>query len=127
MYRHYNENPRGNFHAGDCVIRAISIVTGDTWEKIYAELCAEGYSAGDWGNSNGVWDAYLRRNGFTRYICPNDCPYCYSLADFAQEHPTSSYLVATGNHLVALVDGDWWDSWDSAGVTPIYYYTKEAI
>lgn len=72
MFVQYNENPRENFRAGDCVVRAISVVTGDSWEKIYVELCAEGYFMGDWGNNNAVWDAYLRRRGFKRYICPND-------------------------------------------------------
>ena len=33
MYIRYNKNPRDNYYAGDCVIRAISIVTGDTWER----------------------------------------------------------------------------------------------
>lgn len=63
MFVQYNENPRENFRAGDCVVRAISVVTGDSWEKIYVELCAEGYFMGDWGNNNAVWDAYLRRRG----------------------------------------------------------------
>jgi hypothetical protein len=58
MFIQYNENPRDNFRAGDCVVRAISVVTGDPWEKIYVELCAEGYFMGDWGNNNAVWDAY---------------------------------------------------------------------
>lgn len=39
MFVWYNENPRGNYFAGDCVIRAISIVTGDSWDDIYDELC----------------------------------------------------------------------------------------
>lgn len=49
MYIRYNKNPRDNYYAGDCVIRAISIVTGDTWEQIYTALCAEGFYIGDWG------------------------------------------------------------------------------
>lgn len=125
MFIQYNENPRDNFRAGDCVVRAISVVTGDPWEKIYVELCAEGYFMGDWGNNNAVWDAYLRRRGFKRYICPNDCPYCYSVTDFANEHPEGSYILATGSHAVACVSGNWIDSWDSGSVVPIYYYTKE--
>lgn len=124
MYVNYNKNPRGNYRAGDCVIRAISVATGDTWEKIYADLCAEGFSAGEWGNANPVWDAYLRRRGFKRYICPNECSYCYSIADFAAEHPTGVYIVATGNHAVAVVNGDYIDSWDSGGQIPIYYYRE---
>lgn len=124
MYVNFNGNPRNNYYAGDCVVRAISIVTGEDWDKIYTELCAEGFYLGDWGNSNAVWDSYLRSRGFVRYVCPNDCPFCYSLADFANDHPTGTYVVATGTHAVAVVDGDYYDSWDSGHVIPIYYYEK---
>lgn len=127
MYIYYNENPRGNYHAEDCVIRAISIVTGLSWEEIYVALCVEGFYVGDWGNNNAAWDWYLRSLGFKRYICPNECPYCYSIADFANDHKNGKYLAATGNHLVAIVSGDYLDAWDSGTERPIYYYTKEEI
>ena len=123
MYIYFNENPRHNYRAEDCVVRAISIVTGKSWNQVYAELCAEGFVIGDWGNSNRAWDTYLRENGFTRYICPNDCPYCYSISDFADEHKEGKYIVATGSHAVAVVDGNYIDSWDSGDQMPIYYYT----
>ena len=125
MYIHFNNNPRGNTQAGDCVIRAISRATGDTWEKIYIALSVEGYHVGEWANHNGVWDGYLRRNGFTRHICPNNCPACYSIKNFAEEHPEGVYIAATGRHAVAVIDGDYWDAWDSGNETPIYYYSKE--
>ena len=125
MYVKFCNNPRNNYRAGDCVIRAISIVTGDTWEQIYTDLSTEGFYIGEWGNANGVWDSYLRQQGFERYICPNECSYCYSIADFAREHPKGSYIAATGKHAVAIVDGNYIDSWDSGAEIPIYYYTKE--
>lgn len=74
------------------------------------------------GNNNGVWDVYLRRRGFRRYVCSNNCPYCYSIADFAKEHPYGKYIVATGKHVVAVVNGNYIDSWDSGNEVPIYYY-----
>ena len=40
MYVNFNENPRGNYYAGDCVVRAINIVTGISWDAIYTTLCA---------------------------------------------------------------------------------------
>ena len=39
--------------------------------------------------------------------------------------PTGKYIVATGTHAVAVVNGDYYDAWDSGHVMPIYYYTKE--
>lgn len=125
MYVYYNKNPRKNFSAGDCVVRAISIVTGDSWDEVYNDLCETGRYIGDWGDTNGVWDIYLRKRGFKRYICPNDCPYCYSIFDFAKEHKRGSYIVATGSHAVAVVNGNYVDAWDSGNEIPIYYYTRE--
>lgn len=80
---------------------------------------------GDVFSNNAVWDAYLRDNGYTRHICPNDCPHCYSIADFAAEHSNGTYIAATGRHAVAVIDGDYFDSWDSGAEVPIYYYSKE--
>lgn len=125
MYLYYNDNPRDNYDAGDCVIRAISIVTGKSWDEIYTALCAEGFYIGDWGNNNGAWDWYLRSLGFIRHICPNDCSHCYSIADFAQDHRQGSYIAATGTHAVAVMDGNYIDAFDSGKLIPIYYYTKE--
>lgn len=127
MFVYRNDNPRGNFTAEDCVVRAISIVTGESWGKVYIDLCVEGFAAGDWGHSNGSWDTYLRRRGFKRYICPNDCPFCYSVSNFADDHKTGSFIVATGAHAVAVVDGNYIDAWDSGNEIPIYYYTKEEV
>lgn len=122
MYVYYNPNPQKNYRAGDCVIRAISIATGDTWNNVYDDLCKEGKYFGDWGNNNGVWDTYLRKRGYKRYICPNNCPFCYSIKDFAKEHSYGTYIVATGSHVVAIIDGDYIDSWNSGNEIPIYYY-----
>ena len=124
MYRYYNPNPRGRWWANDCVIRAIAKATGDDWESIYAGLSAYGFIIGDWGDNNGVWDAYLRDNGFKRYILPNECPYCYTVADFVKDHPTGIYILATGRHAVTVLNGDWYDSWNSGEEVPIYYYTR---
>ena len=59
MYVFYCNNPANNLRAGDCVIRAICKVTGDTWEKVYTELSVEGYGLADWANANHVWDTFL--------------------------------------------------------------------
>ena len=123
MWKYYNPNPRGNNYAGDCVIRAISRATGKEWGLVFAGLSIDGYFSGDWGNSNGVWDGYLRKLGYKRHILPNACPFCYTVEDFAKDYPAGTYILGTGTHAVTVVDGDYYDSWDSGGEVPIYYYT----
>lgn len=125
MYVKFNNNPRDNDHAGDCVIRAISIVTGESWSKIYTELCIEGFYYGDWGSNNAVWDSYLLSKGFKRYVCPNECSSCYTVKDFAADNSTGSYIIATGSHAVAIVYGNYLDAFDSGEETVLYYYVKE--
>ena len=124
MFKFYNPNPK-NKMVGDCVIRAISKALNQTWEETYIDLVVQGYIMGDLQSANGVWDAYLREKGFTRGIVTNNCAKCYSIADFANEHPEGTYVAGTGSHAVCIVNGDIYDAWDSSYEQPIYYYYKK--
>lgn len=124
MYAELNLNPARK-NVGDCVIRAVAYIMQYTWERAYIELMIEGYTEYDLPSSNHVWDAYLRRHGFTRSVIPNNCPDCYTVREFCRDHPHGKYLLATGNHVLVVNSGDYIDSWDSGDEVPIYYYTKE--
>ena len=63
MYAYFNDNPLSK-KTGDCVIRALSLVTGYTWEQVYIDLSLKGLLMGEWGNSNPVWEQYLRQKGY---------------------------------------------------------------
>lgn len=123
MFVHYNPNPKGK-RVGDCVIRAISKALDQTWEQTYLDLVLRGYIMGDMPSSNAVWDAYLRGKGFERDIVSADCPDCYTIKDFAEEHPEGVFVIGTGSHAVCVVDGDVFDAWDSKYEQPIYFYHK---
>lgn len=124
MYVFFNPNP-DNKLVGDCVIRAISKLLNQPWERTYIDLVIQGYIMADMPSSDNVWQTYLRRLGFSRYVIPNTCPDCYTVADFAADHPTGSYLLFVGQHVVTVVDGDYYDSWDSGYRVPIYYFSQE--
>ena len=123
-YRFYNPNP-DSLRVGDCVIRAICAVTGQEWDTTYTGAALQGYILKDMPSANHVWRAYLKSKGFRREIIPDTCPDCYTVADFANEHPKGKYVLGTGSHAVAVVDGTILDTWDSRGEVPIYYYYKE--
>lgn len=124
MWKKFNNNPLGK-STGDCVVRAISKALGKSWQETYLDLCLQGYQMSDWGSSNPVWDAYLREKGFSRFVIPNTCPDCYTIQDFVNEHEKGIYIVATGTHVVTIIDGTIFDSWDSSQEIPTYYYSKE--
>lgn len=122
MYIHFNGNPCG-INIGDCVIRAISIVTGMSRHRVYAGLCLQGFPCTEWGNINSVWADYLKQIGYRQYTITANTP--YTVADFATDHPSGAYILGTGEHAVAVVDGNIIDSWDSSQEKPLYYFTKE--
>lgn len=121
---YFNPNPSRNL-VGDCVIRAISKLTEKPWDDIYLGVSMQGFTDKDMPSSNAVWDSYLRNHGYMKFVIPNTCPDCYTVAQFADEHPTGKYMLATGTHVIAIVDGDYYDTWDSGMEKPIYFYTKE--
>lgn len=124
MWVYFSNNPQGR-STGDCVLRALSKTLNQTWEQTYIDLSTKGFQMGDWGNSNPVWDSYLRDKGFKRFVIPNTCPDCYTIGDFAYEHPTGTYIVATGTHVVCIQDERIYDSWNSESEIPTHYYSKE--
>ena len=121
MYEYYNPNPYGK-RVGDCVIRAISKVLNQSWEDTYIQLCLIGYTMGDLPSSNIVWHKYLKDKGFTRNVIPNECPDCYTIADFCEEYPQGTYVLGTGTHAVCVIDGILYDTWDSSQEVPIFYW-----
>lgn len=123
-WSYYNPSPAGR-NVGDCAVRAVSKALDTDWETAYMLIATAGYSMNDMPSSNSVWGAVLRRRGFNRYIIPNSCPDCYTIGQFADDYPKGVYVVGTGTHVVTVKDGTVYDSWDSRGEIPIYYWTKK--
>lgn len=124
MWQEYNPNPMG-IRVGDCVVRAISKVLEQDWESTFIELCVQGLMMCDMPSSNAIWSAYLRHKDFKRYVIPDIYPESYTIKDFCAEHPNGKYILGTGKHAVAIVDGHYFDTWDSGDECPIYYFEKE--
>ena len=120
----YNPNPVG-LKVGDCVVRALSKALGQKWEETYIDLCVEGCLRCDMPSANAVWGAYLRRKGFERDIVPNSCPDCYTVEDFCADHPNGTYILALDGHVVSVVDGQYYDTWQSGREVPIYYWHRK--
>ena len=120
---YFNPNPAGK-RVGDCVIRALCKLLGQEWDKVYAGVATEGFRQKDMPSSDNVWIAYLKRQGYRMRPLPDTCPDCYTVKDFCGEHCHGSFLLQTGSHVIAVADGDYYDSWDSGDEVPIYYFER---
>ena len=107
MYKYYNPNPLGK-KIGDCVIRAISIILSKSWEETYMDIAMMGLKMCDMPSSNSVWGSYLQNLGFKRKAIDNTCPNCYTVRDFCFDNPRGNFILATGEHVVAVIDGDYY-------------------
>jgi hypothetical protein len=116
----YNPNPLQK-NTGDCVIRMLTLVTGESWGTCYANLALKGLEMAEMPSANVVWISFLQDMGFKKYIIPNSCPSCYTIQDFCNDHPTGLYVVGTGTHVVAVLNGQYYDSWDSGDEIPVFY------
>lgn len=122
---YYNPNPERKL-VGDCVIRAISKVTNQTWEDTYTGIMFQGFIMHDMPSSNDVWGRYLFEHGFKRYIVPDTCPDCYTVRQFCADNPQLTGILATGTHVIAVGEGgNYFDTWDSGDEVPIYYWRLE--
>jgi hypothetical protein len=121
MWIRCNPNPLGK-QTGDCVIRAIAIATNQSWRETYRDLCEEGERLGDLPNSNAVWGNYLRKQGARQFLLPETCPTCISVRAFCERYQKGVYVIGTGSHAVAVIDGDHYDAWDSGSETPTYFW-----
>lgn len=119
-----NPNPNGK-NVGDCTVRAIALATEQSWEKVYLDLCLQGYMLGDMPSSNDVWSTYLTDRGWQYHRLQDTCPFCYTVKDFAEEHNIGTFIVGTGSHVVCVHEGDWWDAWDSGEKVPMFFFSKE--
>lgn len=124
MYSELNINPQKK-QTGDCVIRAIGTVTDKEWDDTFLDLMAKSFEMKELPSQNNVWGAYLHDLDYTRHIIPDTCPDCYTVNDFTRDHPQGRYVVGTGTHVVAVIDGNHYDTWDSGEEIPIYYWQKE--
>lgn len=121
MWIRVNPNPRRK-RVSDCVIRAIAIATGQSWRQVYAALCLVGWNEADMPSSNATWGLYLYLLGFDPFILPDACPQCVTVRAFCRYFPRGTFIIGTGSHAVCVIDGDYFDTWDSGVTVPAYFF-----
>lgn len=123
VWRKYNPNPTGR-NVQDCSIRAIAAALNIDWDTASDMVYIMAKSMGTTTHDDAAWGAVLRQHGFYRMAIPNRCPDCYTVRDFCRDHPQGVYVLKTAGHVVTVIDGQAWDTWDSTGEIPQYFWYR---
>ena len=122
--KRYNANSR-NTYTGDCVRRALSLAYGLDYDKISSELnkIKRAQNTDNTGRSS-VWLKFLKDHNAPRI--ENLDTYAgddgiLTVDEFCKSHPTGTYILSSNkkhdaawaNHLICVIDGDVYDTWDS--------------
>lgn len=118
----YQPNPKG-LNTGDCTIRAYTKAFGMSWEDAYEMASGYGKIVGALPDDHRVVDKILKEY---KYTCTRvkKSDYRMTVSEFAATHPTGTYLLKIHGHLVACVDGFYYDSWNSGPKKVAAIYTK---
>lgn len=74
-------------------------------------------------STNYTWQLYLKNIGYKQTLIPNFCPECYTIKEFCKDNPKGKFLLTTGTHVVTVIDGNYYDTWDSGNEVPISYWS----
>ena len=100
LYKYYNPNPSKK-EVGDCVERALCVVTGKDWLTIYDALCEVGREIFCPPNWKDCYEEVLRRMGF--YYTPisnkkgTTRP---TVKEFTKLHKQAVFFLRVANHVV---------------------------
>lgn len=105
MYKFHNANARGNF-VNDCVVRAISVAEGKSWDETYKELSQIAQYEGILLDDVDFVEEYLDK----RY--DRSCHYSKTVGEFIDEFPKGIFLITMKGHITVVIDGILYDTFD---------------
>lgn len=120
---YYNPNPKKK-RGSDCVIRMLTKICDFDWESAYLALSSIALTEYDMSSSNDIWEIYLKSLGFIKRLLPIYYPDCTTVSEFAKHNPNRTFVACSGSHVVTVMDGDWYDAWDSGDEIVSYYFER---
>lgn len=113
---------------GDCQVRALSKALGLTWVDAFditIPICRELQTYTIFDGDHDKTKEAMSKLGFDYTGVSNKKGTRRPTIDsFAKDHAQGIYIVKAAHHVVALVDGKYYDTWDSGGKSLYGYYTK---
>lgn len=127
MYKYYQPNKKDlKDKYGDCAVRAFCKATDLSWIEAYDYM---------WKISREIQCPLNCKYGFEE-ICKSK-GFIYgkisnakgtkrpTVSSFAKSHKKGTYICVVANHYVTIVDGNYYDTWDSGACCLYGYWYKE--
>ena len=119
----YNANPQGR-NEGDCTIRALSLAYNLSYANVKSDLISLGNKNKSKFNTFPTINAFMEKHRFKKYLNNEDGSINVSTVEnFAKKYRHGNYVVRCSDrskqdmshafHLVAVIDGKIYDTWDS--------------
>lgn len=113
---------------GDCTIRALSKAMNVSWLEAFdaqLPLCRESQIPNIFFVPIKMRNKNMERLGFTYTGISNKRGTRRPTVEaFAKAHPDGTYILNLANHVVAVVNGKYYDTWDCGQCCLYGYYQK---
>ena len=128
-YVYYQPNKKDlKDKVGDCQIRAMSKALNLTWLEVFdlvTPICREQQVMDIFSCDLAKTKEAMDGLGFSYTGISNKRGTTRPTVDsFAKEHKQGTYVVTVANHVVAVVDGQYFDTWDSGHCCLYGFYTR---
>lgn len=128
MYKYFQPNKKDlKDEYGDCAIRAFCKATNSEWLEAYDYMWQISRTVQCPMNCKTGFETVVKSKGFTYGKISNakgtKRP---TVKSFADTHKHGIYICVVSNHYVTIVNGNYYDTWDSGDKCLYGYWYKEA-
>ncbi len=111
---------------GDCVIRALTKAENLSWVDVFDELTPIARELQCVPNGKPCYEEFLKRRGYEYVGVSNKRgtkrP---TVSSFTLAHRQGVFIARVAHHIVAVVDGRFYDTWDSGQKSLYGYWVKK--
>lgn len=123
-YKYYQPNKKDlKDKYGDCVIRALTKALNMEWLQVFDEMQPISREMQVPFNCRPCYEKYMESKGL-KYtgISNKKGTKRPTVETFAKDHKAGTYILRVARHLVTVVDGIYYDTWDSGGKSLYGYW-----
>ncbi len=114
-WHEFNPNPKSR-NIGDCTLRSYCAAFGISWDKAFdiaSKVAKENSSMIQYVSDKVLteeFNCWVDENYNKKKVKGKDR---ITVNEFAMSHPYGTYILHVRQHQVTVINGEYWDSWDS--------------